>query len=248
MFESLRTSWFHIEWTDRPRRPVGSPMFPAALREVRRALLEADVRSDVVRSFTEKVSRKGGRRRNRKVDQARPNGRQDVHDELHSDARLRGRHDRSQCGGSVVIMNGRPGRARANDDDRQDRQAADPRGQEEILMASLDTPAGRAGTVAPARRCRPASIRFRSSPPSPTDIAARAVQAAKLGGHGHRHPRHRRPHPYRRALMIEMAEIKRKSNPHEILLVADRLTGQDAVNLAATSTKRVGITGCAHAA
>jgi signal recognition particle subunit SRP54 len=43
--------------------------------------------------------------------------------------------------------------------------------------------------------------------------------------------------------MQEMAEIKRKSNPHEILLVADSLTGQDAVNLARNFDERVGITG-----
>jgi signal recognition particle subunit SRP54 len=44
-------------------------------------------------------------------------------------------------------------------------------------------------------------------------------------------------------LMIEMAEIKRAANPHEVLLVADALTGQDAVNLAKSFNERVGITG-----
>ena len=44
-------------------------------------------------------------------------------------------------------------------------------------------------------------------------------------------------------LMAEMAEIKRATNPHEILLVADALTGQDAVNLAKSFDERVGITG-----
>ena len=44
-------------------------------------------------------------------------------------------------------------------------------------------------------------------------------------------------------LMAEMAEIKRASNPHELLLVADSLTGQDAVNLARNFDERVGITG-----
>ena len=44
-------------------------------------------------------------------------------------------------------------------------------------------------------------------------------------------------------LMAEMAEIKRAANPHEILLVADALTGQDAVNLAKSFDDRVGITG-----
>jgi signal recognition particle subunit SRP54 len=43
--------------------------------------------------------------------------------------------------------------------------------------------------------------------------------------------------------MAEMAEIKASTNPHEILLVADSLTGQDAVNLAKNFNERVGITG-----
>ena len=43
--------------------------------------------------------------------------------------------------------------------------------------------------------------------------------------------------------MVEMADIKKVSNPHEILLVADSLTGQDAVNLAKSFDERVGITG-----
>ena len=49
----------------------------AALREVRRALLEADVALEVVRSFTDKVRDARGRRRGREVGHARPDGRQD---------------------------------------------------------------------------------------------------------------------------------------------------------------------------
>jgi signal recognition particle subunit SRP54 len=43
-------------------------------------------------------------------------------------------------------------------------------------------------------------------------------------------------------LMLEMAEIKAATNPHEILLVADALTGQDAVNVARSFNDRVGVT------
>src|SRR4051812_49971546 len=43
--------------------------------------------------------------------------------------------------------------------------------------------------------------------------------------------------------MAEMAEIKTASRPNEILLVADALTGQDAVNLARSFNERVGLTG-----
>ena len=43
--------------------------------------------------------------------------------------------------------------------------------------------------------------------------------------------------------MQEMAEIRDAARPHEILLVADALTGQDAVNLAKNFNEQVGLTG-----
>ncbi len=44
-------------------------------------------------------------------------------------------------------------------------------------------------------------------------------------------------------LMNELEEIKRRTNPAEILLVADAMTGQEAVNIADGFNKRLGITG-----
>jgi signal recognition particle subunit SRP54 len=44
-------------------------------------------------------------------------------------------------------------------------------------------------------------------------------------------------------MMNEAAEVRRAANPHEVLLVADSLTGQDAVNLARSFDQRVSITG-----
>jgi signal recognition particle subunit SRP54 len=44
-------------------------------------------------------------------------------------------------------------------------------------------------------------------------------------------------------LMAELEEIKRRTNPAEILLVADAMTGQEAVNIAQGFNNRVGITG-----
>ncbi len=78
---------------------------------------------------------------------------------------------------------------------------------------------------------------------SPVEIAKRAVTAARLGGYdvvmldtaGRTH--------VDEPLMIEMAEIKAATDPHEILLVADALTGQDAVNVARSFNERVGVTG-----
>src|SRR4029078_566284 len=45
------------------------------------------------------------------------------------------------------------------------------------------------------------------------------------------------------AMMNEAAEVRRTASPHEVLLVADSLTGQDAVNLARSFDERVGLTG-----
>jgi signal recognition particle subunit SRP54 len=44
-------------------------------------------------------------------------------------------------------------------------------------------------------------------------------------------------------LMNELEEIKRRTNPVEILLVADSMTGQEAVNIAQGFNERLGITG-----
>jgi signal recognition particle subunit SRP54 len=77
----------------------------------------------------------------------------------------------------------------------------------------------------------------------PVAIARRAEQVARLQGYdvvlldtaGRTH--------IDEPLMAEMAEIRDATKPHEILLVADALTGQDAVNLAKNFNERVGVTG-----
>ena len=76
MFESLsdRLSGIFDKITGRGALSEGD--VDEALREVRRALLEADVALDVVRSFIDRV-RAGRRRRRDQIDQAGPDGRQD---------------------------------------------------------------------------------------------------------------------------------------------------------------------------
>lgn len=44
-------------------------------------------------------------------------------------------------------------------------------------------------------------------------------------------------------LMDELKQIKELSNPHEIFLVVDAMTGQDAVNVASSFNEQLGITG-----
>jgi signal recognition particle subunit SRP54 len=78
---------------------------------------------------------------------------------------------------------------------------------------------------------------------TPVQIANRAVQAAKLGGYDVVMLDTAGRITLDEAMMAEAAEVRRTANPHEVLLVADSLTGQDAVNLARSFNERVGLTG-----
>ena len=77
----------------------------------------------------------------------------------------------------------------------------------------------------------------------PTQIAQRALQAGRLGGYDVVLLDTAGRTTLDEAMMTEAAEVKRAANPHEVLLVADSLTGQDAVNLARSFDERVGLTG-----
>ena len=77
----------------------------------------------------------------------------------------------------------------------------------------------------------------------PPQIAKRALEAARLGGYDVVLLDTAGRTTLDDAMMSEAAEVKRAANPHEVLLVADALTGQDAVNLARAFDERVGLTG-----
>jgi signal recognition particle subunit SRP54 len=77
----------------------------------------------------------------------------------------------------------------------------------------------------------------------PAQIAKRALEAAKLGGYDVVLLDTAGRTTLDEEMMTEAAEIKTAANPHEVLLVADSLTGQDAVNLARSFDERVGLTG-----
>jgi signal recognition particle subunit SRP54 len=79
----------------------------------------------------------------------------------------------------------------------------------------------------------------------PVQIAQRALQAGKLGGYDIVLLDTAGRTTLDEEMMTEAAEVKAAAKPHEILLVADSLTGQDAVNLARAFDQRVGLTGIA---
>ncbi len=78
---------------------------------------------------------------------------------------------------------------------------------------------------------------------SAVQIARRAIEAARLGGYDVVMLDTAGRTTVDEALMAEVAEVKAIAQPHEVLLVADALTGQDAVNTARAFDGRVGITG-----
>src|SRR6202044_1381883 len=78
---------------------------------------------------------------------------------------------------------------------------------------------------------------------TPAQIATRALQAARLGGYDIVLLDTAGRLTLDEAMMAEAAEVRRIAAPHEVLLVADALTGQDAVNLARSFDERVGLTG-----
>lgn len=244
MFETLQDRLGSILNGLTGRGALSEADVSAALREVRRALLEADVALEVVRSFTEAVREKAVGAEILKSIKPGQMVVKIVHDELISMLGSEGVSiDLNAPAPVVIMMVGLQGSGKTTTSGKIANRLKT-RDKKKVLMASLDT---RRPAAQEQLRQLGVQTGIDTLPiiagQSPTDIAARAVQAAKLGGHdvvildtaGRTH--------IDEPLMIEMAEIKRKSNPHEILLVADALTGQDAVNLARNFDDRVGITG-----
>ncbi|MHC2300001.1 signal recognition particle protein [Rhizobium mongolense] len=244
MFENLQDRLGSILNGLTGRGALSEADVSAALREVRRALLEADVALDVVRSFTDRVREKAVGAEILKSIKPGQMVVKIVHDELIEMLGGEGAGvDLHAAAPVVIMMVGLQGSGKTTTTAKIALRLTT-REKKRVLMASLDT---RRPAAQEQLRQLGAQTNVDTLPviagQSPTDIAARAVQAAKLGGHdvvildtaGRTH--------IDEPLMVEMADIKKKSNPHEILLVADSLTGQDAVNLARNFDERVGITG-----
>jgi len=244
MFESLQERLGSILNGLTGRGTLSEADVSAALREVRRALLEADVALDVVRGFTDRVREKAVGAAVLKSIKPGQMVVKIVHDELVEMLGSEGvAIDLNAPAPVVVMMVGLQGSGKTTTTAKIAKRLSD-RQNKKILMASLDTrrPAAQEQLRQLGEQAQVATLPIIAGQ-TPVEISRRAVQAARLGGHdvvildtaGRTH--------IDEPLMAEMAEIKRASNPHEILLVADSLTGQDAVNLARSFDERVGITG-----
>src|SRR5205085_4550765 len=117
-------------------------------------------------------------------------------------------------------------------------------GRRKVLMASLDVrrPAAMEQLAVLGRQIGVETLPIVEGQ-QPPQIAQRAIQAGRLGGYDVVLLDTAGRTTLDEAMMTEAAEVKRAASPHEVLLVADALTGQDAVNLARSFDQRVGLTG-----
>ncbi|MBD3165731.1 signal recognition particle protein [bacterium] len=214
----------------------------AALREVRRILLEADVNFQVARDFLKKVQERAvGEEVLRSVTPA-----QQVikilHDEL---VKLLGEEwtplRRAKEPPTVILMVGLQGSGKTTTSGKLGAYFRR-KGMRPILAAcDLQRPAAVDQLERVGEQAGVPVVTNRQG--TPVQVASEAKQQARAGGHdtlivdtaGRLH--------IDDALMQELTEIREEVKPSEVLFVADGMTGQDAVNSAKAFAERLGITG-----
>ena len=216
----------------------------SALREIRRALLEADVALDVVRDFATRVREQAvGVEVMRSVTPGQMVVKI-VHDQLVAmlGSEQRG-IDLNAAPPVAIMMVGLQGSGKTTTTAKLAKRLAD-RQKKKVLMASLDMrrPAAAEQLAVLGRNAGIDTLPVVAGQES-SQIAARAIEAARLGGYDVVLLDTAGRTTLDEAMMREAAEVKRAADPHEILLVADALIGQDAVNLARAFDERLGLTG-----
>ncbi|MEC9185963.1 MAG: signal recognition particle protein [Pseudomonadota bacterium] len=216
-----------------------------AMREIRVALLEADVALPIVRDFITKVKPAAlGREVLRSVTPGQMVVKI-VHDEL---VTMLG--DDGEAGISLaatppvaILLVGLQGSGKTTSAAKLGLRLKT-RDKQKVLMASLDVyrPAAQQQLAVLGEQADVATLPVVDGQ-QPVDIAKRAMQAGRLGGYdvvildtaGRLH--------VDEMLMDEVAAVRSVSEPHEVLLVADAMTGQDSVTVAKNFNERVGLTG-----
>ena len=243
MFESLQSRLTGVFDKLRGRGALSEADVDAALAEVRTALVEADVALPVVKDFIDKVR---PRAIGESVIRSVSPGQQVikiVHDVL---IETLGNENEQLAIGSPpapILMVGLQGSGKTTTSAKLG-LLLQTREKKRVLMASLDTtrPAAMEQLRVLGEQAGIATLPIIAGQ-DPLAIAKRAIASARVGGYdavildtaGRQHVDDQ--------LMAEVAAVKALTNPHEILLVADSLTGQDAVNIAKSFNERVGITG-----
>ena len=244
MFESLSEKLSGILDKLTGRGALSEEDVNAAMREVRRALLEADVALEVVRSFVDRARTKAVGAA--VVKSVKPGQMvvKIVHDALIET--LGGESqaiDLNAPAPVAIMLVGLQGAGKTTTTAKIAKRLAE-RDRRKVLMASLDVkrPAAQEQLAVLGSQVGVDTLPIIPGQ-DPVDIARRAEQAARLQGYdvvlldtaGRTH--------IDEPLMAEMVQIRDAARPHEVLLVADALTGQDAVNLAREFNERVGLTG-----
>ena len=249
MFEALSTKLNGVFDRLRRRGALSEADVSEALREVRVALLEADVALPVVKDLVAKVRERAvGQEVIRSVSPAQQVIKI-VHDAIVE--ALGGGEGVPPSGGLdlnapapvPILMVGLQGSGKTT---TSGKIALRLKGRErkKVLLASLDVqrPAAQLQLAQLAERAGVSSLPIVPGQ-TPLQIAARAMDVGRrelydvvvLDTAGRL--------AIDEALMAEVAAVKEATRPHETLLVVDAMTGQDAVNTARAFQERVGVTG-----
>src|SRR5436853_1143740 len=215
-----------------------------ALREVRKALLEADVALDVVRAFVEQVKKNAiGIALIKSVKPGQMVVKL-VHDQWIGTLGATGEPIDLNAPAPVgIMMVGLQGSGKTTTTAKIARRLTEQR-KRKVLMASLDTrrPAAMEQLAVLGQQVSVDTLPIVAGQ-TPAQIARRALEAGRLGGFDVVMFDTAGRTTLDEEMMAEAAAVKQATGPHEVLLVADALTGQDAVNLARSFNERVGLTG-----
>lgn len=242
MFETLTDKLGSVFSKITSRGVLSEADIDQAMREIRIALLEADVSLPVVKDFIAKVKLEALGEKVVKSIQPGQMVVKIVHDEL---VKLLGDDTCSLNLNAVppvvILMVGLQGSGKTT---TSAKIAGKLNKNKKVLMASLDVyrPAAQEQLEQLGKQLGVATLEIVKGE-KPQEITKRALKAAKNGVYdvlildtaGRLH--------IDNDLMNEVKEIKEISNPTEVLLVADALIGQDACNVAKEFNEQIGITG-----
>jgi signal recognition particle subunit SRP54 len=244
MFESLSGRLSDVFEKLRGRGALSAADIDAAMRDVRVALLEADVALPVVRSFIDRVKESTiGQEVIRSVTPGQMVIKI-VHDELVATlgADTTG-IDLNAPAPVGIMMVGLQGSGKTTTTAKIAARLQK-RDRKKVLMASLDTqrPAAQEQLKVLGEQAGVSTLPIVAGQ-RPVDIAKRAGDAARFGGFDVILYDTAGRLQIDQGLMDEVAAVQAAVRPHEILLVADAMTGQDAVNVAEGFKARLPLTG-----
>ncbi len=214
----------------------------AALREVRLALLEADVNYKVAKAFIRRVRERAIGQETLKSLTPAQQVIKIVHEELVRTLGQPGRLDLSGPPPHVIMLVGLQGSGKTTTAAKLALKLSK-EGQRPLLVAA-DTyrPAAVQQLEVLGQQIK-IPVHSEGTEPPPPDICARGLEKARKGGYtvvildtaGRLH--------IDDAMMAELEAIRERTHPKEVLLVVDAMTGQDAVRVADEFNQRVGLTG-----